>query len=269
MSSDLEKKITAYLGGEMTPKEQEAFKERINNEPEVKRLFVLSQEMDTIFDDSDWEITNASSKHPKIQQYETYLKSPKGKSITTTIQDVENDYFSDKPKNRIKQLIIYAGSIAAILVLGLFVITKSTKNIDSEHLYVAYKNWNELPSLTLRDGDSEIAKAEKFFRQKEYSKALVIFQNYQIENKENLNSQVLMYTGITQLELDQNEKALLSFKKLAQSNSLDAPKAHWYLALTYLKMKNIEEAKKELQKLITASNGYKKQSTDELIKILE
>lgn len=267
--SDLGKEIEVYLLGEMTPEEQQLFKEKINTNPEARKEFELYQEMNTIFNDADWEIEGASSQRHRVLQHETFLKSQKGKSIATSIQNAENDYFSSQPKNQVRQLIIYAGSIAAILIVGLFIFSQLNKNIDGERLYAAYKNWDELPSLTLRDGNSELALAEKLFRKKEYEKALVIFQNYLSQNTESINSQVLLYTGVTQLELHQNKLALQSFKNLQQSTSLDAPKAHWYLALTYLKTKNKEEAKKELQQLIKVPDAYKASIAKELIKKLD
>ncbi len=267
--TNLEKEIEAYLNGEMTPEERQRFENKIHTNPDAKKELELYQEMRTILDDADWEVTDTSSQHVKVKNYEAFLKSEKGKSIATGIKSAENNYFKERPRNRVRQLIVYVGSIAAVLVIGLFVFLQLSKEVDSKSLYAKHKNWDELPSLTLRDANTELAEAEKLFKQQQYQEALDIFKKYQTEKSETLNPQVLLYIGVTQLELNRNEEAIESFKILRNSNTLDASKADWYLALAYLKLKDTEKAKKHLDQLVKTPNGYKYTAAVQLLDVLE
>jgi len=267
--TNLEKEIEAYLTGEMTSEEQQLFEKKVAANPDIRKELELYQEMHTIFDDTNWELTDMSSQHSKLKEHETFLKSQKGKSIATSIRNAEDNYFQERPKNRVRQLIVYAGSIAAIFIIGVFVFLQLHKNIDAKSLYAKHKNWQELPSLTLRDLRTDLAEAEKLFKQQKYQEAFIIFSKYQTENDSILNPQVLLYIGVTQLELHKNEKAIESFETLLHSNTLDASKADWYLALTYLKLEEIGQAKKHLEQLVKTPNGYKNAVAIELLRALE
>ncbi len=264
--SDLEKEIDAYLNGEMTPEMRKVFEDKILNDTEAKKEFELYREMNTVFDDTDWELTEEASQHPKIKQSEAFLKSEKGKAIAKSIQNVENDYFDTTSQPRKKQILLYVGSIAAVLIIGLFIFFQSKYIINNQSLYAEYKDWEELPSLTLRSGDTDLAKAEKLFTQKQYQKSLLILEKHQSANDYTINPQVLIYMGVIQLELNNAEAAQKNFQKLLQSNSLDAYKAHWYLALCYLKSKKIKKAKKELEIMIKDTISFKDENAQELIK---
>ncbi|OED36966.1 hypothetical protein AB832_05390 [Flavobacteriaceae bacterium (ex Bugula neritina AB1)] len=267
--TNLEKEIEAYLTGEMTLEEQQLFEKKIAANPDIRKELELYQEMHTIFDDTNWELTDTASQHPKVKSYETFLKSQKGKVIADAIQNAEEGYLKQHPGNRIRQFIVYVGSIAAIFIIGAFMFLQLHKNIDAKDLYAKHKNWQELPSLTLRDAHTDLSEAEKLFKQQKYQDALAIFSKYQTENDTVLNPQVLLYIGVTQLELDRNEKAIESFKRLLHSSTLDASKADWYLALAYLKLEETEQAKKHLERLVKTLNGYKYATAIELLRVLE
>ncbi|WP_271783647.1 tetratricopeptide repeat protein [Aquimarina algiphila] len=267
--SDLEKEIDAYLNGEMTPEMRKVFEDKILNDTEAKKEFELHREMNAVLNENDWEITETTSQHSKIIQYEAFLKSKKGKAIANSIQNAENDYFNNKSQSRKKQILLYGVSIAALFVIGLFIFFNSNNSINSQNLYAKYSNWEELPSLTSRNGDTDLAKAEKLFRQKQYQNALLILEKHQSTNDNTINPQVLIYIGVIQLELNNPEAANKNFQKLLQSNSLDAYKAHWYLALCYLKSEKIKKAKKELEIMIKDTISFKDENAQELIKQLK
>ncbi|PKV51770.1 hypothetical protein ATE84_3868 [Aquimarina sp. MAR_2010_214] len=259
--NDLEREIQLYLYGEMTPEQKMVFEEKMNANPQLQKDVTTYQEMHTIYNDTDWNITEEhTAKNPKVVAYEAFLKSEKGKAIANSIKNTEKGYFQDKSTSGIKKWIRYGVSIAAVFAIGFFVFYQYNSDIDSKSLYAEYKNWNDLPSLTLRDENTALATAEKLFRNQKYQEALAIFLAHQPVESKNLNPQILMYTGITQLELDQNETALKTFEILLHSNTLDASKANWYLALTYLKMDDVNKAKERLQIIIDSpkNNQYQK-----------
>ncbi len=261
----LEKEIELYLDGEMTPEQKIAFEEKINTDPQLQKDVITYQEMYAMYNDTDWNTTDIATKNEKVITYQDFLKSEKGKALANSIKNVGNTYFQEESTSGIKKWILYGMSIAAIFVIGFFVIYQSSTAASTENLYAEYKNWDDLPSLTLRNNNTALARAEKLFKQQNYQEALAIFLEHQPVGTKNLNPQITLYTGITQLELDQNETAIKTFKQLLNSNTLDAQKANWYLALTYLKMGNIEKTKEMLQIIIEDPKNDQYQEAKDLI----
>lgn len=267
--SDLEKEIELYFSGEMTPKQKLDFEEKIKTNSKLEEEINIYKEMHSIYDDTNWKIIDSSTKNQKVVKYEAFLKSEKGKNIAHSIKNIENEYFTNKPTSHIKKWLLYGTSIAAIFIIAFLTLYTYNSEIDGKSLYTDYKNWNSLPSLTLRSENTSLAEAEKLFRQQSYAEALNMFNTYQSENSKELNPQVLLYKGVTQLELNQNENAQKTFEQLLHSDTLDASKAHWYLALVYLKTDHIKNAQKELQIVISNPKNDNYIKALDLIKKLE
>ncbi|WP_108869652.1 tetratricopeptide repeat protein [Aquimarina aquimarini] len=268
--SYLEKEIEAYLNGEMTLDQRKIFEKKVADDSEVKKELELYIEMNTIYDETDWEVTSSAIQHPKVLQHETFLKSDKGKSIKKSIANAEKVYFDKEKSNRRKQYFLrYAISIAAVLILGIYITSKFGTTMDHNNLYMKHKNWEELPSLTSRGNNTDLTKGEKMFKQQNYQEAVKIFKKHQLESSEDINPQIVVYVGVAYLELEQHKLAIESFEQLKESNTLDATKAYWYLALTYLKMNQESKAKENLQILAGDTTAYKHQEALELIKALQ
>ncbi|WP_299255890.1 tetratricopeptide repeat protein [uncultured Aquimarina sp.] len=265
----LEQDTEKYLNGEMTKEETAVFLKKIDTDPNAKKTLELYQEMNTVYDENNWELTDRNSTSKKVERYEDFLKSNKGKTISEAISRAEHSYFEEPHSLKIKQIFLYVGAIAAVFVAGLFFITQFGNPMERDQLYAEYKNWDVLPSLTLRDGGTDLARVEKLFKEEAYEESLTLLQKYISKNDQAINPQVLLYMGATQLELDQNEAAIGSFTKLLHSKTLDATKAHWYLALCYLKLKDLEKAKSELKLLIDNTTNFQKNEAKELLKQLD
>lgn len=267
--SEIEKEIELYLSGNMTPEQQLNFEKKMNSDLQLKQDVATYHEMQSFYDPQDWNTIDPKKQHNQIEAYETFLKSEKGQGIASSIKSAENQHFQEKTPSGIKKWIWYGSSIAAILVIGFFIIFQITKTTDSIDLYAEYKNWEDLPSLTQRDENTQLSKAEGFFRKEQYSEALSEFRNYKVEHTDELNPQVLIYIGIAELELDQNKSAENTFTKLLNSNTLDAPKAHWYLALTYLKMNDRNKTMQELDKILKDSKNFNYKKAQKLVNELD
>lgn len=260
----MEQDIERYLNNEMTQEEVTAFLKKIDKDPQAKKLLHLYQEMNTIYDQNDWQLTDKKTSNKKVHQYEEFLKSDKAKKIANTIRSAEQSYFKEKPFNT-NRIFKYVAAIAAIFIVGLFLVTQYNRSPDTKQLYATYKNWDELPSLTLRDENSDVSKIEQQFRAEDYEQSLMLLNTYVLKNDQELNPQILLYMGVSQLELNQNTSAINTFTKLLQSNTLDAPKAHWYLALCYLKSQDLEKAKSELKLLIEKPTNFKNTEAKDLL----
>lgn len=265
----IEVDIEKYLNGEMTEEEIAIFIKRIDEDPNAKKMLELYQEMDIVYNDKNWELTNRKLDYKKVNQYERFFKSDKGKSIADTILKAEQSYFNEKPLSRRKQVFKYVAAIAAVFIIGLFLVNQFNKKANNNQLYAQYKNWDVLPSLALRGGAADLASIEKLFREEKYEESLDLLHKYVLDTQQEVNPQIVLYTGVIQLELNQKEAAISTFMELLNSNTLDAPKAHWYLALCYLKLNNLEKTKKELNLLIDSTINFQKTEAKEILQRLE
>ncbi|WP_108802114.1 hypothetical protein [Aquimarina sp. Aq107] len=264
----MEGDIQKYLDGEMTSEEEITFLEKIDNDPEAKESLKLYQEMNVVYDTENWELIDSKSNYKKINDYERFLKSDKGKSIANTLDEVEQSYFKELQSSRIKRIFLYVGGVAAIFIAGLFLLNQFT-NIDNTELYAEYKDWNTLPSLTQRDNATELVNIEKLFKSKKHKESLILIEKLMLENNQELDSQIILYLGANQLELNMNEDAIKSFTKLLNNNSLDSSKAHWYLGLCFLKINKLENAKNEFKSLANSNLNFKKLEAKELLEQLD
>lgn len=261
----MEQDIERYLNNEMTQEEVATFLHKIDTDPEAKKLFNLYQEMNVIYDQNDWELSDKKTANQKVQQYEQFLRSDKGKEKANSIKAAEQSYFNEKPL-KLNQILKYV-AVAAIFIAGLFLFIEYNQSVNTEQLYATYKNWEELPSLTLRDQNSDLTEIEQQFRAENYKESLLLLDTY-VLNNDQVNPQLLMYKGISQLELHKNTAAIDTFTRLLESNTLDADKAHWYLALSYLKNQDLEKAKTELALLLEKPTNFKNTEAKELLSTL-
>ncbi|WP_299883938.1 tetratricopeptide repeat protein [uncultured Lacinutrix sp.] len=242
--------IHAYLSGLMNADDVTAFKKELETDKEFKDYFAICKELYANFSENDWSNLPLEQFKEDVKAYETYYKSNKAKAIKEAITNAESSYFENPPKsNNTFKLFYKVIAVAAILCcvyLG-YRLNSTPSNLE---LYSNYKDWNQLPSLTLRGDNNEyLVNGERFFKAKNYDKAAIAFQDWIKTNPETYNSTVLLYLGISHLEMNNINKAIEAFTKVSDSENLDASKAYWYLALTYLKIDDTEKAIEQLQKM--------------------
>ncbi|NVO01633.1 MAG: hypothetical protein HXX09_02945 [Bacteroidetes bacterium] len=77
------------------------------------------------------------------------------------------------------------------------------------------------------------------------------------------NEEALFYSGVSNLSLNNVEKAITNFKKmLTNTKSKFYEPSKWYLALAYIKIAKKADAKKLLIELIDSKGEFKKQAED-------
>lgn len=261
----IEEQIEAYLNQEMTAEEQSQFEQLLQEDGNIREEFEAYKSMYTIFDESDWELADSATTAQKVEAYESFLKSDEGKLLADNIKNAEESYFKSKPKGKSRSLWLYVGAAAAVLLIAVSVVLQWSKP-DALDLYASNKDWSDLPSLTVREGESDLSKAEALFVEGKYEKSLEVFEKYWANNAD--NPQVLLYIGVAHLELDQDAEALKFFEELRDSESLDAHKAYWYLALTYLKLNQEGKAVDALELLIKNSD-YQNAEARNLLKEID
>jgi len=264
---DMENEIALYLSGEMSPEEKTDFEQKINENPQLQDDIRIYMEMNQIFDNSSWELIKKNTTHPRVAQYEGFLKSKKGQSITDTIKTTQTRYFDQQSASPKSGKLYYYYAAAAVIVIMLFAYLYQQTPASGVELYAQYKALDEMPSLTQRANETEVAEAAQLFRKGNYQEALNVF-NGDFRN-DNLYSQILIYRGFSQLELGEHQDAIKTFEELLNSNSLDSFKAQWYLALSYLKIGNKEKSRAVLKIVVENPKNYKYREATKLLELLD
>lgn len=163
----------------------------------------------------------------------------------------------------------YIAIIVAVIAALIFVVQKfisPNSAAGPEKIYAQYAQ-HETLNLTSKgsDNDNIASNLEKAFNQKDYQTTLELSQTYLQNNSTAYD--VLLAKAIAEIELQQYNAALSTLDQLDNSD-VRIDKSAWYRALTYLKMKNIDEAKKELQQII-ADKSFNHLQAQKLLKELE
>lgn len=154
-----------------------------------------------------------------------------------------------------------AASFAFLVVMAIWLLQAP---YSSEDLFAAHY---ETPAFeTLRGGPTDnLEEIKKLYQEKDFQQGIVVMTDYLKNNPD--HEEVRLSLGIAQLELNQYDAAVLSFKQLTNSEQV-ADQATWFLAMTYLKSGQADLAKMELEKLVDGSVLVAKQRQSEAAEIL-
>lgn len=236
--------IDNYFKGLLSEDEEKSFFERLSTDASFNEKFKLEEQLVNALSEDGWDFAKAPNE--EVKAYSDLLKKEELLRLKNTLSDV-NSEFNTKKSNSTRKLFYYLAAACIVIFLGLQLFFN--QNISNQGLYKDYIALNDLPSFISRSDESnQLAKAQEFFENKKYEKALHIFQS--VVNSKNVSGNVLIYKGIAETELGQYNDAKETFDSLINSNLFDAQKGYWYKALLYLKQDRVEEAKSILNKII-------------------
>ena len=265
MEENIDLKIEAYLGGDMTPEEQRQFEEMMAQNPELQKEVRLANEVNHHLNDSTWMGADAAKNDPTKQEIENYIKSDEAIALKSKLRQAGANYKKTGSNSSSIKYII--GAVAAILIIALISNVLWNRSPNHDTLYAEFYVESDLPSLVKRGSENELlTKAVSLFQSNEYEQAIQFFEQYEKEIQ-GTDPSVYIYTGFSYLENGNIDEAIQNFDKLLESNSIDKSKALWYKSLAYLKADRIEECKAILSQIIEDSlfNAQKaKKLLDEL-----
>ena len=112
----------------------------------------------------------------------------------------------------------------------------------TDDLYFDYYDNKDLPSFVKRDNSQNQLRAIiETFKNENYRKTINAIDNYK-ESTSNFNTLIYLYKGMAHLKLDENKEALKAFREVSKSGLLDKSKGLWFEALTFLKLKENDNA---------------------------
>lgn len=242
--------IDHFLKNELTEIEKKAVFVRMNSDAIFKEKVLFEQQLFDTLDEKSWSFAK-NIDNSEAKEYENLFKSDAIKDIKNSIAKA-NDNFKKKKTSGFKKWQIF--SSAAVIALLISVYFLLPKNETPQEIYASHINMSELPSIVNRGNEisfKKLAKAQQFFENNQHSKSAIIFSEA-LKNNSN-NSSIYIYLAISQMELNQFEKAEKTLDSLKTSNLVDAQKSYWYKSLLYIKANQIEKAKKTLATIIDHS----------------
>ena len=149
-----------------------------------------------------------------------------------------------------------------IVALGISLIY-SLATPPGPKLFSAYYEPFDLSTLKISEEHKEFEKGMEAFRTENYEEALQIFEKMEAKNAD---AEVLFFLGLCHLALDRPEKAVPILDRIPEESQLFKSSA-WYMALGYLKLSKLQEAKTHLSIASEDNSEISDQAKEILAKI--
>ena len=264
-NDEINEKLRRYLDGELSPEELTDFETEIAQSEELQEQVALHRQIDAFNDEEGWSLYEGDTQAIKDN--------------IPLFEDTETKEFSDKLKDfrsgpdkstvlRPKRKSHWAIAMAVAAGLVLIFYLALPKGASIEDLYVEHSNWDELPSLTVKGDANAEAEIEQLFLQENYGEVISKIDAISIFDQSSAST-LLLYKGVSQLELDQYKDALQTFETLIESNLIDNHKGYWYSALVHLKKGDKAAAIEALEVVAAKENYFRNKEAKELLKELE
>ncbi len=223
-------------------------------------------------EDDLWEFKKALDNDPQLKADVRALKELKKVMSQTKKVEIMEKMFTihqnEQKKKRFLGIPAYGAAAASFLVMaaiggGLLYLQSGNKH---EKLFKQYYT-TESGSFGLRSGnaniDQPVMQGLQFYELGKYESAIELF------NKTPDNLLGKLYRGLSYIELEEFGPAIKDFTEIIdQQGNLFIDQAQWYLALTYLKTKDVSKAKTLLTS-IAADRGVYKTKAQKILNELE
>jgi hypothetical protein len=228
--------INRYLDGEMNAEEKKAFEEQLQEDSSLQKKVDLLRDVNE---------TLKIKLHPDENE----------KAFKNSLEEIRGDYF--KPGAKLvpfKQSWRWmaAAAVIVIVVVSALVLAPWKKDLYKQYAY------NEMPPVARRGvpADSLLRQAAEYFNNKKFAASLPFFEA--ILNADPQNSFAHFYYSIALLQSGQIEKSRNELAGLFEGSSVFKYDAAFYMALSYLKEKDIDRCKEWLNKIPGYANIYSK-----------
>ncbi len=245
-------KLEKYLNDDMHHNERELFQEEINDSVDLQEFIEIYNQIDTFKNDTDWVAFKGDAK--KLKQVTRLFQKSDTVAFSQKLKDFKSNYTDNNSTKKIKwQRIALFSSVAASIFFIFYSILFQTSNLSN--IYEQHNSWDEIPSLSVKGNilESQKNKLEKLFLSKDYNASIILCKTI-LSSSQNIEPNILLYLGISQIETGNYNDALRTFSKLINTNTIDSHKGYWYKAMVYLKLNDKENTINTLQKIV--SNDY-------------
>ncbi len=224
------KLIEDYLAGNLDKSQIAFFEKRLASDKSFAETFQLQKSMNAFL-----------------------VKENKKEELLPKLEALGEKHFDGQEATikPIKRRRIFVGlALAASVAVLIFALN----TFFQKPLYQQFADHQALNLIEKGTTEELAQQAQNQFNAKDYTNAYQSLNEYLIKNPN--DTKVLLAKGICALELNKYEEAKSIFEKIKNGNSLLKSNGTWYLALTYLKQDNIDQAKIILSEIPESGTFY-------------
>ncbi len=240
-----------YLDGELKDQERKWYEDELLSNPDLVKDLELHRDVNQAIRETD--VIRLRNQLDKIH---ATVEPEYQESITRKV--VQNKYVR-----------IAAASVVVIVALGLFLNYILSRPADGTELFQRYYETPVL-SVTVRSNaelDNLFHDAIIHYNNGEFTDALSLFE--QVIEKDNSNMKAHLATGISHIEINQTKEAEESFETVIQhKDNLYVDRAEWFLALCYLKLNDLDNARQQFDTIAKNDLSYKQNEAKRILKKL-
>jgi len=245
--------IEKYIQSELSGEALKAFEAQIEKDEALQKKVSFYQYSDVVLRDNlsqKKDTTDADSEFvASLDKLGDKYFPSKAKNEFTPTAKVAYEETTSKPFV-IKRLLPFA-TLAAVAALLLFLFIPNNDNELYENYFELAKPINtQGPTGNLTDFDQALGKYES----KNYQEAIRLFNKSIDENPG--NPWALVFKGCSEMELNQIDEGITTFKNLSNSDNDFREMANWYLALCQLKKEDIAQTKTMLKRISPEDKKY-------------
>lgn len=240
MNEELYIGFESYLSNEMPSDEKLLFDKKLQNDTKFRESFHLYKETIQLLEHKFSSETIEFKHNLELISKEHFSRT----------EEKANKVINLKPW-------YYAVAASMAIVFGTLIFNQSDPQ------YGDYSQHETAVFVERSNNDANLKEAQEFFNNKNYKKAVVSFEK--IQNLK--NPELQLYYAIALIETNDYQKAEILLTTIKSGTSVYKIKAIWYLALSNLKQKKVEECKSFLKQIPTDAEDYDK--AQELLSDLE
>lgn len=221
--------------------------------------------------ETDLEFAEAFEFERELQ---SALKKEQRREIKSLFSDLEldtklaiEDRIVPKKEGKVRSLRpwLVAASVAAVVALGIWFVFFTGPDFNAQELYAAnFTPYENVVHPIERGQQIEDLQSKAFtaYEDGEYGQALELFK--ELEQKQS-DAYIQFYEAIVLMQLNRHTDAIPLLEKYIAANGELKDRAIWYLALSHLKMNELEKWKNQLEKLVE-QDGFKAEAARELLR---
>ncbi len=244
-------RILRYLDGEMSGEELKAFREELEQDPELRNELDLHGVIDRAL------------QNRREEQFRSKLER--------SYADYQDNKINSKKRTwKWPGSIYFLSAIAAVFFVAVFFIQKD-RAINEKSLFDRYYTPLELGfstrSFQNKHGNEDLVQGIQYYLEKDYLNSKLNFERYLSRyTKDSLF--VCTILGISNLELGDYKEAEKNFEYVSYSSfSYYREHCRWYLGLTYLVSGKLKKAEKVFSDFSVNNSVYSERAGEILKKI--
>jgi hypothetical protein len=240
MNEELYIGFESYLNNEMPSSEKIIFEEKLKNDTQFRENFNLYKE---------------------TTQFLEHKFSSETINFKNNLESISKAHFSETEEKKIKVVNLkpwyYAVAATMAIVFGALLFTQNNPQ------YGDYNQHQTAVFVERSEGDTNLKQAQEFFNTQNYKKAVASFEKI----NDLKNPELQLYYAISLIEISDYQRAEIFLNNIKSGTSVYKDKATWYLALSNLKQKKLEDCKSFLNQVPSDSEDYER--AQQLLKDLD